>query len=460
MKIKSNNNISSSFRDPSGFVFIQDNCIYRQINLSYKENYDGLINSGLYTELTKLKLLIPHEEINLDNVESIAYKILKPEQIPFISYPYEWCFSQLKDAALLTLEVQKKALNYGMTLKDASAYNVQFIDGKPIFIDTLSFEKYKEGQPWIAYKQFCQHFLAPLVLMAYKDIRLNQLLRIYLDGIPLDLASSLLAIKTYLKPAILTHIHLHSKSQQHYSDKPISTKTGKISKFTFLALIDNLETTIKSLKLPVLNTEWGNYYNDTNYTTDAFECKKQILEEFVNKINPLNLWDLGANTGLFSRIASNKNINTISFDVDPIAVEKNYLKVKNNKEKNIIPILIDLTNPSPGIGWENDERNSFIERGPVEMIFALALIHHLAISNNLPFEKITNFFNKICNYLVIEFVPKTDSQVKKLLATREDIFINYNQECFETQFEKTFNILVSRKIEGTERTLYLMQRKV
>jgi hypothetical protein len=186
-KITSNGDIPGSFRDPSGSVFFQDGSIYRQVNVVFKENYDHLVDSGLYETLVGAGLLVPHNEVDIGCARTGgAYKILKPELVPFISYPYEWCFSQLKDAALTTLEIQKIALDSGMILKDSSAYNIQFVGGKPVLIDTLSFEKYHEGESWVAYRQFCQHFLAPLVLMSYGDIRLNQLMRIYIDGVPLD----------------------------------------------------------------------------------------------------------------------------------------------------------------------------------------------------------------------------------------------------------------------------------
>lgn len=185
--------LPASFRDPSGFLFQQDGVIYRQVNLVYKDDYGHLMDSGLYQALVDDNLLIPHEEVGIEPpIPELAYKIIKPEQIPFISYPYEWCFSQLRDAALTTLKVQKKALDFSMSLRDSSAYNIQFKNGRPLFIDTLSFGKYREGQPWVAYRQFCQHFLAPLTLMSYKDIRLSQLLCTYIDGLPLDLTGCLL----------------------------------------------------------------------------------------------------------------------------------------------------------------------------------------------------------------------------------------------------------------------------
>jgi len=459
-KIITNGTHPSSFRDPSGFLFYRDGLIHRQVNNVYKEDYDYLMNSGLYKALMDSELLIPHDEVDIGCVNSDeAYKIIKPESIPFLSYPYEWCFSQLKDAALTTLEIQKQALDFGMSLKDCSGYNIQFRKGKPVFIDTLSFKKYQEGQPWVAYRQFCQHFLAPLSLMSYRDIRLNQLFRIYIDGIPLDLASSLLPFRTHFRFFLLCHIHLHAKSQKHFADKTVNTSGHKMGRLSFLGLIDSLKSAIQGLRWRPQGTEWVDYYEETNYSSDALQHKKQIVDAFLDRINPKSVWDLGANIGTFSRIASIKAPLTISFDVDPAAVEKNYLGCIKNGETNILPLLLDLTNPSPGIGWENRERMSFVERGPADTVLALALIHHLALSNNLPFSKIVEFFNKICTSLIIEFIPKTDSQVQRLLSTREDIFCNYTKQVFENEFSKYFTIRSSEKIKDSERILYFMQRR-
>ena len=458
--LNSSYKILSSFRDPSGFLFFKDNKIYRQINLSYKNEYDQLMNSGLYNVLAKANLLIPHEEVDIppENHE-IAYKIIRPEVIPFISYPYEWCFSQLKDAALTTLQIQKISLKYGMCLKDASAYNLQFKNGNPIFIDTLSFEIYEEGKPWVGYKQFCQHFLAPLTLMSYKDIRLNQLLRIYLDGAPLDLTSALLPFYTRFIPSILTHIHIHAFSQKLFAHKKVNLSGKKIKRISYMGLIDNLESSIRRLKWRSNKTEWADYYENFAYSSNAFQHKKQIISDYLDRTKPKQVWDLGANAGVFSRIASEKNIETISFDIDPGAVEKNYTASVKRNEKKILPLLLDLKNPSPAIGWENRERMSLLERSPPDTILALALIHHLAISNNLSFEYISNFFRKLCKYLIIEFVPKEDTQVARLLRTRKDIFHNYNQKNFEQKFCMDFKIIESKKIIDSERTLYLMNVK-
>ena len=346
-----------------------------------------------------------------------------------------------------------------MTLKDGNAYNIQFLKGRPVFIDTLSFERYREGQTWNAYRQFCQHFLAPLALMSYRDIRLNQLSRVYLDGIPLDLASSLLPFRSRLRFSLLSHIHLHAKSQEYFADKIPDTGGRKMSLKAFLGLVDNLQSAVNRLKWRPQGTEWADYYEKVGYSQEALEHKKELVRGFLESTNPSRVWDLGANTGLFSRMAGDRGIPTISFDVDPAAAERNYLECREQGECNILPLVLDLTNPSPGIGWHNRERDSLVKRGPVDAVMALALIHHLAISNNLSFKQIADFLRCVCNRLIIEFVPKSDSQVQRLLSTREDIFADYNQQAFENTFGEYFRIQRCDKIRDTKRALYLMEKR-
>lgn len=448
--------IPASFRDPSGMLFRRNGTLYRQVNNCYKAHYDKLIDSGLYEKLVESDLLVRGEEVDAGlGISDTVYKVIRPEVIPFISYPYEWCFSQLKAAALLTLEIQQHALECGMTLKDCSAYNVQFLRGRPVFIDTLSFEIHRKGSPWAGYGQFCRHFLAPLALMSLKDIRLNQLSRVYLDGVPLDLADKLLGFRPRM--SLYLHIHLHAKSQKRYEDKPIDLKVRKVSRLAMIGLLDSLTGAVRKLKWRAVGTEWAEYYTFTNYTDETFERKKTIVAEMLEIANPKEVWDLGANTGVFSRLASDRGIPTISFDVDPAAVEKNYLKIASGADSCLLPLVIDLTNPSGDLGWANEERMSLVRRGPTDTVMALALLHHLGISNNVPLPRIARFFQNICKSLIIEFVPKEDSQVQKLLSSREDIFPDYNQIAFEQTFSRFFFIQIRRDIEGTKRTLYLMR---
>jgi ribosomal protein L11 methylase PrmA len=461
--MKNHHRLPASFRDPSGFLFSREGQLYRQINETYSKQYKALMASGLYASLVDVGLLLEHAEVDIAPAEpAIAFKIIRPEALQFVSYPYEWCFGQLKDAALTTLAIQKRALESGMSLKDCSAYNIQFHRGRPILIDTLSFEPYIEGEPWVAYRQFCQHFLAPLALMALQDVRLNQLLRVYIDGVPLDLASNLLPGRSKLNIGLLSHIHGHAASQRRYADKTIdkSTLTRRMSRTSFLGIIDSLERTVRGLQWKMTETEWGDYYDAThNYTPAALEHKRQIVDSYIERIQPENLWDLGANVGFFSRLASSRGIPTLAFDIDPAAVEQNYRTAKAEKSENLLPLLLDLTNPSPNLGWHNRERSALLDRGPADALLALALVHHMAISNNVPLYMLANLFSEMGNWLIVEFVPKEDSQVQRLLATREDIFPDYTREGFQRAFEELFTIHETSPIQESERVLYLMKRR-
>lgn len=450
-----------SFRDPSGFVFYHEGSVYRQINQSYADEFDLLNSSGLYEKLIESNMIVPHSEAELSLAQSDkAYKVIQPQKISFFSYPYEWSFSQLKDAALATLAIQKIALEYKMSLKDASAYNIQFHHGKPVLIDTLSFEPYREGAPWVAYRQFCQHFLAPLLLMSRVDIRLGNLLRDYIDGIPIDLASRLLPWKTKFSFSILTHIHLHAKSQSKFAETDIKTQKRKMPLRSLMGLIDNLESTVKAQKWQPAGTVWGDYYDKTNYSDKAEDHKKEIVSRFIGEISPSGVWDLGANTGVYSKLASAKNIATVAFDIDPAAVELNYREIMKNGDECLLPLLIDLTNPSPSLGWANRERRSLTERGPVDTVMALALVHHLAIANNVPLQSIAEYFSTLSENLIIEFVPKEDSQTKRLLASREDIFDQYNSHGFEEAFAAYYEIVEKIAVNESARTIYRMRRTV
>jgi hypothetical protein len=453
--------LDSSFRDPSGYVFKLEEKFYRAVHNSYKENIDLFENSGLYSELLSKGQVLSYDTLETSKFDLTQdyHSVILPDQLKHISYPYEWCFSQFKDAALLTLDIQETSLKYGMSLKDSSAFNIQFHNGKAVMIDTLSFEKYEEGGPWIAYQQFCQHFLAPLLLSSFVDIRSLKLMQVYMDGIPLDYVVKQLSFLKLIKPMVFIHIYLHSKAQNKNASNVDSIRKN-ISKSSLLGLIGSLKSLINSLKWSPKGTEWGDYYSDTNYSNLSMDNKRDILEVLLNEIKPSNLWDIGGNTGEFTRLSSNKCIESILFDIDYAAIEKSYLKSKLKDEKYISSFVIDFTNPNPGIGWNNKERLAIIDRSAADTVLALAIIHHLCISNNLPFKYLASFFARITSkFLVIEFVPKSDSQVQRLLKTRADIFNNYNQDFFEKEFLTHFNIIKTFKIDNSERTLYLMQKE-
>jgi hypothetical protein len=322
--------------------------------------------------------------------------------------------------------------------------------------------RYNEGDPWEGYKQFCEHFIAPLALSAYAGPEILPALRVYLDGIPLSLASKLLPARTRLHGGLLSHIYLHSASQKRHDqlENKQDIKQRKVSKMALNGLMASVENTVKKLKLTKRETQWGDYYNITNYSDNAFEDKKKIVKQHLQKIPSLNTaWDLGANDGTFSNIAADLGAYTISFDVDSKAVEQNYVK-KDKRDNLILPLVQDLSNPSPSLGWAHAERHSLEERSPADVTMALALIHHLAITNHSPFSQVASYFAKISKHLIIEFVPKGDSKVELLLsAFSRNKFEGYTEENFEAAFSKYFKLVDKKPVKGSKRVIYLYKVK-
>ncbi len=299
--------------------------------------------------------------------------------------------------------------------------------------------------------------------MSYCDARLSQLLRVHIDGVPLDLASRLLPLRTKLKPRLLAHIHLHAATQRRFADRAVDPKAvahGRgMNPRAMTGLLNHLAAAVSKLRWEPAGTEWADYYDATNYSEGALAHKERLLEEFIRETGARAIWDLGANTGRMTRVVTRLGLPVVAFDIDPAAVELAYRRCRQAGETHLLPLVLDLTNPSPGLGWAHRERMSLAERGPVDGVLALALIHHLAISNNVPLARLAAYFGGLCRTLIIEFVPKSDSQVRRLLATREDVFPHYHREGFEAAFGREFRIERREAIPGTERTLYLMRRK-
>jgi len=451
----------ASFRDPSGYIFHDGETLRRAVNPIYFPQYNKLKDAGLFKTLIKKGLLIGHEETSASE-EKI---VLTPEPIPFITNPYEWSFEQFKHAALLTLQIQKYALSKGFILKDASAYNVTFHKGKPVFIDTLSFDFYEEDTPWRAYKQFITHFFGPLVLAKYHGTEIFKMLQTNIDGLPVKLIASMLPAKTKLSSTLYTNIHLLAKMEnKHSEDYKAETKVAKLSKKAQDNIITNLFNFIKKLELNEAS-EWGDYYEKTNYDDQAFEAKKELIKEWVLPMNIEKLIDVGGNDGTFARTVLSDVKDVLVTDIDSNAVGYNYHQVQKNGEQNMLPFVCDVLQPAPGIGFNNTERNSLIERlknyAP-DVTLALALIHHITLSGNVPFEKSAEFFAKFSKHLIIEFPKREDSWVESLLVRKRE-FINhfdfYNETDFEKGYSQYFSIEKKEVIEGTHRVLYLLQVK-
>jgi hypothetical protein len=446
----------ASYKDPSGFIFQASGKFYRQVNKIYSGHYELLIKSGLYSFLQQKKLLLAHEEVAENILHSNDwYLTLLPEQVPFISYPYEWCFEQLKDAALLTLEIVKHSIDKGMILKDATPYNVQFLHGRPVFIDTLSFKKYDPSLPWIAYRQFCESFLFPLLLSHYHKTNIQPYLSSYPDGVPVNITAKLLPWKSRLNAGVWLHVFLQNK----LSKKPNNTgSTTSFSKNKFFNLISHLQGIIRDLS-NTDKTEWSNYYTESISSQLYLEKKEDIINNLLQKLEGKKLLDLGANEGFFSNLAAAKNFDVTAIDKDDQCINTLYKRIKEENITNILPLCMDLMNPSPASGFANNERASFGERIHADAIMALALVHHLAIGYNLSLSKIAEYFYGLSDQLIIEFVPKEDEKVQLLLRNKKDIYPEYTREHFENVFRKRFVITEKVPVPDSNRIIYLMKRQ-
>lgn len=449
-----------SYRDPSGFIYRRDGVLYRQVDSSFAARWDAFLASGLHDQLVERGILIADHPADLAfAADEHAHAVVRPDEIPFVSYPYEWTFGQLRDAALLTLDAQSAALGAGFTLRDASAYNVQFLRGRPILIDTLSFEPLEPGAPWVAYRQFCEHFLAPLALAAYRDVRALLLLRDYIDGIPLDLASRLLPVRSRLRFGILSHVHLHARAQRRFAESAGPARRASMGDLRRAALVDSLRGAVRGLAWKAAGTEWADYTERTNYTDEAASAKDAAVGAMLDATGAAVVWDLGANTGRFSRIAAEGGRRVVAFDIDPAAAERHYRALREGGEERILPIVMDLASPSPGLGWANAERRSLADRADADAVLALALVHHLAIGRNVPLPEIARLFARLAPHAIVEFVPKEDSMAQRLLATREDVFPDYTLDGFRRAVAPLFEIVDEAPIAGSLRVLFRLRRR-
>jgi ribosomal protein L11 methylase PrmA len=451
----------ASFKDPAGFVFIENGSYYRQINDSYASEYDLLMSSGLYDKLVEKKLLIPHIEVpeGLGSPDG-RYKTLLPEQLPFISYPYEWSFDQLKDAALLTLRVLKISLKHGMILKDATGFNVQFKDGQPIFIDTLSFERYNESEPWVAYRQFCECFLFPLWIEHYLQVDAPRWLGLYLEGIPAAMTAKLLPLKSRLKLGVWLHVHL----QKALSTKPgqqTKVRTAAFSKEKLGRVVENLQTIIQKLRgYSSMSSTWNTYYRETILSPQYLDEKEKVFRAMVRDLPAGRVLDLGCNDGYFSKILAESNSGVIAADFDSQCINRLYQEIKTKSIQGITPICLDLTNPSPSLGFNHEERQSFAERTISDSVIVLALVHHLVLSKNLPLPDLARMLATLTKKnLVIEFVPISDAKSQQLIANKTAYHKPYDAASFEQHFGLYFELEQKQVIAGTERILYRMRRK-
>lgn len=419
-----------SFKDPRGSIFHYNNKILR-----------GLTETG-YQDYLKLKNIINNSIENnyliktcefdgniLDSKEKKYVKFLEHEKIKVISYPYEWSFEQLKDAALLYLDFQIFLLEQNAILLDGNAYNIQFHDGRPIFIDILSIAEYKEGDFWQGHKEFCNSFLNPLVLYSVKGIPFNNWYKGNLNGINTNDLSKTLNFFNTLNPVVFLHIKLLSYlEKKNSSQEVIKNKANAPSKKILISIFEQFKRYIKKLKINKKKSFWDNYENKRNYSLNDINKKKELLKNFLIKNNFKMIIDLGCNKGEFSELALKNGAEyCVGIDNEDLLINESYLRYKNTI-KNFLPLVQDLSNPSPNIGFDNSERSSLSLRFKADCVFALAIIHHLVITKNIPFEMVLQTILSYAPCGAIEFISKDDIMVKQMLLNRQDIFKDYSLE--------------------------------
>ena len=439
--------LDSSFRDAASHVFSNGTQLFRRFTPRGLADYRHFIQSGLSQALIDDGCLVGFSQCGMDADGAV----IQLEQLPFISYPYEWCFSQLKDAAMLTLDVAEKAIAHGMVLKDASAFNVAWKNGRPVFIDHGSFTVYDEKLPWEAYRQFVMHFLAPLMVMRSIDPRCLRAFGVNLDGFPLDITSRLLPWTSWFSPAAAVHIHSHALMERRYSaiDKNNRPTTVSFSKKKMVNLLAHLKSCVSSLKLKARGTEWQDYYWNTNYSNSAMNAKRLLVEKLSAMVAPKKVIDLGANNGTFSMIAGKNADAVIAADIDTNAIEALY----SRHLANMYPLVQDFSNPSVQCGVLGRERMSFAERARGDLAMGLALVHHLRIGANWSLRQIVELFADLAPASIVEFVQKEDSQVQRLLLSRKDIYDDWSLDNFCNALVKRFSRVETFNVPDSRRTI-------
>ncbi|MBI2272607.1 MAG: class I SAM-dependent methyltransferase [Bacteroidetes bacterium] len=446
-----------SYRDRDGFVLLNNKVLRRYVAFSYADRYDQLMRSGLYQKLVSEGLLIPHREISLDEDEKQKFYVkLEPEYIPFVSLPYEWTAEQWKEVAITLLNINSICIKHGMILKDGTPFNLTFYKGRCVFFDTLSFDVYQEGEPWKAYRQFCEMILGPLALMFYKDPAWGKMMQSHINGWPLSFISSHLPLRTWFNPVLLVHIHWHA-SVKNKGKKLVSSEIFHSEKL--LVLWDMICQSIKHWKIRSHSPVWSNYYAATILSDTYLSSKNEILSQWFATTTFSQVIDMGSNDGFFSILAAGYAKRVLSIESDHDCVQNLRTEIRNRQLGNIETILADIVMPTPATGWENEERFSLLHRLDGDMLLLLAVIHHLCIGANIPMAFVAKLAARLTSrYTIVEFVPRSDPKVVEILINREDIFADYSEETFTYCFGRYFTLLKVANCATTERKLYLWEK--
>jgi hypothetical protein len=452
-----------SFRDRTGRVFISDGSVYRGLNEAAFAHWQALSQSRLFERFTTEGKLVRTREVDADELTDLRdghgwHGVLQHERIPFVSYAYEWCFGMLKQAAILQLELLAAALAENFTLKDASPYNIQWRGTQPVFIDIPSFVKLQPGDCWAGYRQFCQLFLYPLLLAAYKGIPFHPWLRGSIEGIQPHECRQLMSWRDCLRPGVMTHVVLHNALATRYGNTQRNVG-GELRQAGFRrelieANVRGLLKLIRKLHWRPPQSEWSEYETSNSYPSADLKQKDDFVRRVAATRRWKLAWDLGANTGRFSRIVAERADCVVAMDRDYLAIQRLYDRLQAEDNRKILPLVMDLADPSVNRGWRGLERKAITNRGRPELTLCLALIHHLVISANIPLPDFVNWLAGLGSEVVIEFPTREDPMVERLLRFRDEQFAEYDLPIFERSLAEHFTILQQETLGCRTRRLY------
>ncbi len=452
---------AGSCRDRSSSVLHRDGGIYRALRQEAVPGWNRLRDSRLFARRTADGSLVQTREVSTEEAGFTppegSQVLLHHQRIPFISYPYEWCFQMLKDAARLTLDLLCEALDEKLTLRDATPYNVQWQGTRPVFIDTPSFGEAQPGV-WMGYGQFCQLFLYPLMLQAYRDVDFRPLLRGSLDGIPPDQCRAMMSTRDLLRPGVLMHVHLHASLQSRPA-APGKDLRQEITNAGFheelmKANARRLRKLVEGLQWRRARTKWSHYGTGDSYDTEEQTRKAAFVRQATCDRPRRLVWDLGCNVGVYSRIAAEHADYVVAADSDGLAIERLYNSLTQEESRKILPLVVNVTDPPPALGWRGSERKSLPERGRPDLVLGLAVLHHICITANIRVPEFLSWIASLGSDLVLEFVTRQDPMVQALLIHREDLYSDYDLAAFEAALEARFEILRREEVCAGRRILY------
>ena len=455
-----------SFRDRTARVFYHDGKILRGLNETALKEWQALSATRFYQRFSTAGAIVPTQRETSRSIPFSASDqqwagVLEHEKLPFVSYPYEWSFEMLRDAALLQLDLVLAGLDEGIGLKDASAYNIQWKGASPVFVDVASFYKRTEGEPWVGYRQFCQMFLYPLLLQAYRDVPFQPWMRGNIDGMDAEVCLNLLSARDYLRGGVLAHVYLQAKAQKAYNsttrDVRADLSKAGFDKRIIKANAERLRALVAGLQWKPQQSTWSDYLKCGHYEASDAAQKREFVRG-VAGLRQWNLaWDIGCNVGVFSRIVAERAQSVVAMDADHLAIDKLYQALKSEKVPNILPLIVNVTDPSPNLGWRNMERKRINERGNPDLVLALALIHHVVIGGNIPMAEFVQWLRDLGGDLVIEFVTRQDPMVVTLLRNKEDHYADYDEQVFERELAARFTIAKREPLGSGTRVMYHAQ---